>query len=84
MARVLRVAQDTKVPTKPNKTGLNTFLDVQEQRFAWQTPASDVDAFYSLPSSLKETATLFGSSTRADWECTVKNKRDGSVDVFSS
>lgn len=35
-----------------------------------------VDALYSLPSTLLCHAPVFGSSTRADWENTLKNKRD--------
>lgn len=42
----------------------------------WQK--KQVDAFYSLPSTLAPQAPVFGSSTRSDWENTVKNKRDGS------
>jgi len=73
----LRVTQDTRMPSKPNKTGLNTFVDVAEERFAWQKPVNDVDAFYTLPTTLVRTGTPFGSSTRKDWESTVKNTRDG-------
>lgn len=61
----------------PGPQGQNTFLDIGESRFRWQKPVSDVDAFYNLPDTLGKIATPFGSSTRTDWEGTVKNKRDG-------
>jgi len=31
---------------------------------------------YDLPSELTKKATVFGTSTREDWEATVKNKKD--------
>lgn len=48
----------------------------QEERFIWQKPINDFDAFYSLPSSMSGHATGFGSSTRSDWENTWRNKKD--------
>ena len=48
-----------------------------EERFQWQKPINDFDAFYNLPSALSQRKTNFGTSTREDWETTVKNKRDG-------
>lgn len=37
---------------------------------------TQVDALYKLPSTLMNDAPVFGTSTRSDWENTVKNKRD--------
>lgn len=58
------------------KTGGNCTVG-NEERFKWQKPVNDFDAFYNLPSALSLKHTSFGSSTRQDWESTVKNKRDG-------
>lgn len=66
----LRTATRTGVTT-----GKNTFI-AEEERFLWQKPINDYDAFYDLPSTLRPTCTQFGSSTRADWENTWKNKKD--------
>jgi len=58
------------------KKGGNVFV-AQEERFIWQKPPNDYDAFYTLPSALStKDGTAFGSSTREDWEATYKNKRD--------
>ena len=43
----------------------------------WQRPINEFDAFYTLPSALTKQTSVFGTSTREDWENTYKNKRDG-------
>jgi len=56
--------------------GGNTFV-AEEERFLWQKPINEFDAFYTLPSALTKQTSVFGTSTREDWENTYKNKRDG-------
>ena len=67
------VVQDTRTP---QKTGKCTFIDIGEERMQWQKTVSETDAMYDLPPALSRIGTPFGSSTRADWEHTFKNKRD--------
>ena len=45
--------------------------------YQWQKPINEFDAFYTLPSALTKQTSVFGTSTREDWENTYKNKRDG-------
>lgn len=68
-----RWRQDTRTP---GDRGHRAIVDIGEQRMKWQKPTSDHDAFYNLPGCLETIAAPFGSSTRADWEGTMKNKRD--------
>lgn len=57
------------------KKGGNAIIG-NEERFKWQQPVNEFDAFYKLPSALSKTATGFGLSTRANWEHMVCNKKD--------
>jgi hypothetical protein len=54
----------------------NIFIPTEE-RFKWQDPVNDFDAFYTLPSTIDQKTAVFGSSTRSDWENTWTNKKDG-------
>ncbi|KAJ8600855.1 hypothetical protein CTAYLR_008517 [Chrysophaeum taylorii] len=64
----------------PARSSSLVFLNSGEERFQWQRPPNDVDAFYSLPSTLGQLAPNFGSSTRADWE---KQTRSDGVNPYA-
>ena len=66
-------AQDTRHGVK---SGGNAFIGT-ERRFHWQGDMVKTHAMYDLPTQLKSHgAPVFGTSTREDWENTVRNKRD--------
>ena len=67
------VKQDQRIP---NKTGHVAFVDVGEERMKWQRTVSETDALYQLPDTRSRCGTPFGTSTRSDWENTMKSKRD--------
>ena len=67
------VKQDQRIP---NKTGHVAFIDVGEERMKWQRTVSETDALYQLPDTRSRCGTPFGTSTRSDWENTMKSKRD--------
>ncbi|GMI26999.1 hypothetical protein TrCOL_g6175 [Triparma columacea] len=56
--------------------GKTVKLTMGEERFQWQKPPNEFDAIYKvkLPTQVRDLH--FGTSTRADWESTMKNKRD--------
>jgi len=51
-------------------------LNLGEERFAWQRPPNEFDAIYKVKLDKQVRDLHFGTSTRADWESTMKNKRD--------
>ncbi|GMH97947.1 hypothetical protein TrVE_jg4186 [Triparma verrucosa] len=56
--------------------GLTTKLNLGEERFMWQKPPNEFDAIYKVKLPVQVRDLHFGTSTRADWESTMKNKRD--------
>ncbi len=56
--------------------GVTTRLDMGEERFLWQKPPNEFDALYKVKLPIQVRDLHFGTSTRADWESTTKNKRD--------
>jgi len=56
--------------------GNSTRLDNGEARFRWQRPPNEFDAIYNPKIEQQVRDLHFGTSTRADWETTMKNKRD--------
>jgi hypothetical protein len=56
--------------------GTTTRLDNGEERFQWQKPPNEFDAIYNVKLGTQVRDLHFGTSTRADWETTMKNKRD--------
>lgn len=65
-----------RTPTRMGLTkGKNIFI-AEEERFIWQKPINEYDAFYDLPPTIEKRGVMFGSSTRSDWENTWKNKKD--------
>lgn len=56
--------------------GKNMKLNMGEERFMWQKPPNEFDAIYKVKLDKQVRDLHFGTSTRADWESTMKNKRD--------